>query len=69
MNNTVDDLETIRQEGLKALKEKLGIVGMIRFIQMFSKCEGDYTAERRKNIDKFNREDFYNFLRERGEME
>lgn len=45
---TVKDLEKIRQEGLKALREKLGPVGMIKFIQMYSDGEGDYTEERRK---------------------
>ena len=45
---TVKDLEKIRQEGLKALREKLGSVGMIKFIQMYSDGEGDYTEERRK---------------------
>ena len=31
---TVKDLEKIRQEGLKALREKLGPIGMIKFIQI-----------------------------------
>ena len=47
---TVEDLEKIRQEGLKALREKLGSVGMIKFIQMYSDGEGDYTEERRKKL-------------------
>ena len=68
MKKRTDELETIRTEGLKALKERLGIVGMIKFIQMYSSGKGDYTAERRKEIEKLSREDFHEFLRERGEI-
>ena len=61
---TVKDLEKIRQDGLKALKEKLGPVGMIKFIQMYSDGEGDYTEERREKLKQLNEEDLKNFLRE-----
>ena len=40
---TVRELEKIRREGLKALKDKLGVEGMIKFIQMYSDVKGDYT--------------------------
>ncbi len=65
---TVKDLESIRQTALKAIKEAVGPVGLIKFIQMYSNGEGDYTEERRDKIEKLNREDFHKFLRERGEM-
>jgi len=65
---TVKDLETIRKVGLKALKEKLGVVGMIKFIQMYSNGEGDYTAERAELLKDVTIEDFHKFLKERGEM-
>ena len=61
---TVKDLEKIRQEGLKALREKLGTIGMIKFIQMYSDGKGDYTEERRKVLKDLNKEDLQNFLRE-----
>ena len=61
---TVRELERIRREGLKALKEKLGVEGMIKFIQMYSDGKGDYTEERRKNLKDLNKEDLQNFLRE-----
>ena len=61
---TVKDLEKIRQEGLKALKEKLGPVGMIKFIQMYSDGEGDYTKERRKKLTNLEEEDLKKYLRE-----
>lgn len=61
---TVKDLETIRQEGLKALREKLGPVGMIKFIQMYSDGEGDYTEERREKLKQLKEEDLRKYLRE-----
>lgn len=60
---TVKDLEKIRQEGLKALREKLGPVGMIKFIQMYSDGEGDYTEERREKLKDLNEEDLKKYLR------
>ena len=44
-------LEQIRQDGLDALRAKLGQAGMIRFLQQFENGSGDYTAERRKWVD------------------
>ena len=65
---TIKDLEIIRAEGLKALKEKLGIVGMIKFIQRYSDGKGDYTTERAELLKDVTIEDFHKFLKERGEM-
>lgn len=61
---TTKELEKIRKEGLKALKDKLGVDGMIKFLQLYSGGEGDYTRERRENIDKLNKKELQNFLRE-----
>lgn len=58
------ELEEIRKEGLKALRDKLGVDGMIKFIQMYSKCEGDYTKERREILKELDEEDLQKFLRE-----
>jgi len=71
MNNavTVKDLEVIRQKALKAIEETVGTVGLIKFIQMYSNGEGDYTTGRRKKIAKLDRVDFQEFLKERGELE
>ena len=60
---TVKDLEKIRQEGLKALKDKLGPIGMIKFIQMYSDREGDYTKERRKKLAELKEEDLKEYLK------
>ena len=61
---TVRELEKIRRDGLKALKEKLGVEGMIKFIQMYSDGKGYYTEERKKALKDLNKEDLQNFLRE-----
>ncbi len=64
INNTITikDLEVIRQEGLKALKDKLGIVGMIKFIQMYTDGKGDYTTEKEDILKDATYEEFEEFL-------
>lgn len=59
---TVRELEKIRREGLKALKEKLGIEGMIKFIQIYSDGKGNYTEEREELLKDITIEDFEKFL-------
>ena len=61
---TVRELEKIRREGLKALKEKLGVEGMIKFIQMYSDGNGDYTSDREEILKDVTIEDFEKFLTE-----
>ena len=48
MNATinVNNLIEIRKIGLQALKEALGPVGMVRFIQQYENGYGDYTKEK-----------------------
>lgn len=41
-------LDEIRRIGLEALLERLGPVGMVRFLQQFETGYGDYTAERER---------------------
>ena len=36
----------VRKIGLQALKEALGTVGMVRFIQQYENGYGDYTTEK-----------------------
>lgn len=38
-------LNEIRKAGIEALTEKLGPLGMIKFIQQYEKGSGDYTKE------------------------
>ena len=49
LNNPLE----IRRVGMQALKEALGPVGMVRFIQQYNLGYGDYTMERQSepNID------------------
>jgi hypothetical protein len=50
-------LEQIRREGLAALKEHLGVAGMVRFLQQFENGSGDYATERRDWVDETSLED------------
>jgi hypothetical protein len=54
MNTTVnlDNLAEIRKLGLQALREALGPVGMVKFIQQYENGCGNYTKE------KYNQPDF-----------
>ena len=61
---TVRELERIRREGLKALKDKLGVEGMIKFIQMYCDGKGDYTKEKYENNEELTIEDFEKYLAE-----
>lgn len=47
LNNPVE-VQTI---GMKALKEALGPVGVVRFIQQFDMGHGNYTEERQNEPD------------------
>ncbi|MDR1637061.1 MAG: hypothetical protein LBR93_06960 [Treponema sp.] len=48
MNATinVNNFIEIRKAGLQALREALGPVGMVRFIQQYENGYGDYTKEK-----------------------
>jgi hypothetical protein len=39
-------LEQIREQGLQVLRERLGIVGLVRFLQQTETGWGNYTEER-----------------------
>ena len=41
-------LNQIRQIGIEALANKLGPVGMVRFLQQFETGQGDYSVDRHK---------------------
>lgn len=57
-------LAQIREKGINALKEKLKPDEVIEFLQMLGNGFGDYTKERRKNLDKCNIEEFEEFLKD-----
>ena len=58
-------LEQIRDAGLAALRERLGVVGMIRFLQQFDQGSGDYAKERRKWVDETSFDDLVLQIKER----
>ena len=41
----------VREEGLKVLVDTLGLVDMVRFIQLYSGGEGDYAKEKYEQPD------------------
>ena len=46
MNAATMTQAEIRQQGIAALAQQLGPVGMIRFLQQFETGRGDYSVER-----------------------
>jgi hypothetical protein len=64
MTPTIYNSERIRRDGLKSLKDALGIDGMIKFIQMYSDGQGDYTEERGELLKNDSIEDFERFVKE-----
>ncbi len=60
---TVKELEEIRKTGLKALKDTLGVEGMIKFIQMYSDGKGNYVEERKEILKNLKKEDLKKFLK------
>ena len=50
-------LEEVRQEGLDALRQRLGQADMIRFLQQFETGRGDYAQERHDWADRLTIDD------------
>lgn len=57
--------EQIRRVGLEALRKELGVVGMVRFLQMFETGQGDYTAERHEWLDKMTLDEIHTRIQAR----
>jgi hypothetical protein len=53
MHRTLDE---VRQEGLDALRDRLGRADMIRFLQQFKTGNCDYARERHGWVDQLNLE-------------
>jgi hypothetical protein len=51
MNPQAMTLEQIREQGLAVLRQHLGIVGMVRFLQQSEMGWGNYTEERYQWLD------------------
>jgi hypothetical protein len=63
MTLNVNNLMEIRKIGLQALKEVLGPVGMVRFMQQYENGYGDYTKEKYQQPD-LSIEEIDGFLKE-----
>jgi hypothetical protein len=46
MNDMPLDPDQLREEAWKALVDRLGMAGAVRFLQLIGGTSGDYTAER-----------------------
>ncbi|NSW92533.1 MAG: hypothetical protein HPY74_18075 [Firmicutes bacterium] len=57
------DLDKLQKEGLQALSEKLGPIGMVNFIRLFDNGKGDYSKERRETLNTITETDFKEFLK------
>ena len=56
------DVNSLRRLGFDALSEKLGPIGMVKFIRQFDSGYGDYTKERHEWLDQLSIEDIHNEL-------
>lgn len=57
-------LEEIRVVGLKAITDKLGPIGLVRFLQMFETGKGDYSEDRHEWINNLTVEEIYQSIQE-----
>jgi hypothetical protein len=48
---TREEREEIRKEGLDALEQRLGRIGMVRFLQVFESGTGNYVVDRREFVE------------------
>jgi hypothetical protein len=50
-------LDEVYQQGLQALRDRLGRAGMIRFLQQFETGQGDYARDRHQWVDRLKLDD------------
>ena len=63
MNIQAMSFNEIRRTGIEALTEKLGAVGMIRFLQQNETGYGDYTKDREEILGNPSLEELYNGMK------
>ncbi len=61
----LSNIEELRKEGLKALAERLGPIGMVNFIRLFNNGFGDYSTERQSLIENLSETDFLEFIKDK----
>lgn len=57
------NVDALRKEGVNALTERLGPIGMVNFIRLFDNGNGDYSTERREIIKDISEIEFLEFLK------
>lgn len=68
VNVDLNNLLEIRMVGMQALRDALGPVGMVRFMQQYSSGYGDYTKERQSRPDIEDIDELEALLREQTEV-
>ncbi|MBD1846351.1 hypothetical protein H6F89_23600 [Cyanobacteria bacterium FACHB-63] len=58
----------LRRKGLEALRETLGVVGMVRFLQQFDQGSGDYTHDRDQLLEDVTIEDVMEQIRQNRDL-
>lgn len=66
MNQRTLSLPEVRREGLRALLDRLGPGGTLRFLQQYDPGHGDYTAERRGWLEGATIDEIIKGVQERG---
>ena len=61
-------LDQIRQIGIEALADKLGPVGMVRFLQQFETGKGNYSVDRHEWLTVPNVETLVKQIRQKREV-
>ncbi|WNZ47419.1 hypothetical protein Q2T42_06180 [Leptolyngbya boryana CZ1] len=54
----------LRRKGLEALRDALGVVGMVRFLQQFDQGSRDYTRDRNQLLEDVTIEDVMEQIRQ-----
>ena len=68
MNSQAMTLEQVRQIGITALSQQLGVVGMIRFLQQSEIGWGDYTKEREGWLGNPDMKDLFDAVKRSEQM-
>ncbi len=68
MNIQTMSFNEIRRTGIEALTEKLGTVGMIRFLQQNETGYGDYTKDREEILGNPSLEEIYNSMKNNNKI-
>ena len=68
MNIQAMSFNEIRRTGIEALTEKLGAVGMVRFLQQNETGYGDYTKDREEILGNPSLEEIYKSMKNNNKI-